>query len=343
MVDAPPAPPPCKDHPDVLAIARCAVCNRPLCDLCFRFRMNERPACARCAYETATRPQRRVSLAAAFLSFAWGGGFWLVQRKNLWSEAPFFVVLGAIVAPVIAYFIGASARDPARPTVENREPGEDEASEAAFAGGASPYRARARRVLLAASPRISGKATALVIGSCLLASAVLLPASVKLPRWIEAEIVLGLWWIIVGTALVVMLYRGFRLRDDYVYFMPWDRPAESKADGKAKKGSGGSRSGCGGVDGCSGVADAEGCAGVIVVALVFVVALGAAWVLVELAMPLCFFLMYWMLMRAIGHVSRDRHDCEGALGRSIAWGALWATIYVAPIAGLTWAIHALHR
>ena len=55
----------CKDHPEALAVARCSSCSRALCSTCFVFTMGERPACARCAYETATRPQRRFSLAAS--------------------------------------------------------------------------------------------------------------------------------------------------------------------------------------------------------------------------------------------------------------------------------------
>ena len=64
---------------------------------------------------------------------------------------------------------------------------------------------------------------------------------------------------------------------------------------------------------------------------------------VELALPLVFFLMYGLFMRAIGRVANDRHGCEGALARSAGWGLGWATLYVAPIAALTWALHLLRR
>ena len=53
-------------------------------------------------------------------------------------------------------------------------------------------------------------------------------------------------------------------------------------------------------------------------------AFGAAWVAVELAMPVVFLVMYWAFMRAIGRVANDWHDCEGSLGKSLGWGALWA-------------------
>jgi hypothetical protein len=338
----------CKDHPGVPALAQCVHCHRPLCDECYRFRLGDRPACARCGYEASTRPQRRVALGAAFVCFAWGGGFWLERRYGLWNTSPVLLVVAAALAPVIAYFIGASAGRDAGPALERREPGEDAPSDEAFQGRGSPYRAYARRAILAVSPRLSGKVTALVVGASLAATAVLLPAELKLPRWIEAELVLAAWWVIVAGTLVVLLYRGFRLRDDLVLFMLWDRPARSEPRGKARsKGAGfggmsGWGNGCSGLDGCSG-ADGEGCAAALAVAAAFAVAMAAAWVFVELAVPMAFFLTYWLFMRAIGRVANDRHECEGDLGKAIGWGAMWATIYVLPLAALTWVFHEVHR
>jgi hypothetical protein len=194
-----------------------------------------------------------------------------------------------------------------------------------------------RRALLAASPRVSGSATAAVVLASLAASAVLLPASLKLPRWVEAELVLGLWWVIVTATLAVLLYRGFRLRDDFVYFAPWNRPAAPA--GKAAASSGNSSITA---DGCVSV-DVEGCVIGIVVAVALAAAFGVAWIAVELVAPVTFLLMYWLFMRAIGRVANDHHGCEDDLVKSIGWGALWASAYVLPIAALTWIFHALHR
>ena len=332
----------CQDHPATPAAARCAACDRPICDACFRFRLGGRPACAPCAYEASTRPARRVSLAVAFLCVSAGGGLWLARRYDPQGEALDLLVVGGVTAIVIAIVLAASSRDSAKPALENRDPTDDPIDERALEGSASPYRARARRALLAASPRLSASATAVVVTASLAASAVLLPASLKLPRWIEAELVLAAWWVIVTATLAMLLHRGFRLRDDFVYFAPWNRPAApadrsaSKASSSGSGGSGGCADGCGSVDG-------DGCIAGIAVAIALAVAFGAAWVLVELVAPLTFFLTYWLFMRAIGRVANDRHGCEGDLSRSMGWGALWATAYVLPIAALTWALHALHR
>jgi hypothetical protein len=305
--------------------------------------MGERPACARCAYEAATRPQRRVSLAVFFVSFAGGIGFWLTRKYDLWPDQAGSLYFGGGVAVLVAGLIGASARDASRPDVVRREPEEtDTPMEGAFAGTGNPYRAGARRVMLAVSPRVSGKVTALVVVASLVAAAVLVPASLRLPRWIEAEMVLGIWWLVLAVTLVVLLYRGFRLKDDLVYFVPWDRPAapdKPGTEGPNRRGLG--SGGCVG-DGCSGV-DGEGAAVIVVVVIALVVALGAAWLMVEIAMPLLFFLMYTVLMRAIRRAASDRRGCEGDLVKALGSGALWATIYVLPIAALTWAVHALHR
>ena len=185
----------------------------------------------------------------------------------------------------------------------------------------------------------TARATAAVLLGSLAVTAVMLPAAARLPRWIETEIVLGAWWMIVAATLTILLYRGFRLRDDFVYFAPWDRPSEPAAAAPATKD--GSSSNLG-LDGCSGL-DAEGCAAAAVITVALAAAFGVAWVLVEFALPVVFLLMYGLFMRAIGRVANDRHGCEGDLAKTMRWGALWATLYVLPLALITALLHALRR
>src|SRR5262245_42731700 len=143
MYDAPMPPGAllCKNHETIPAIARCASCQTLLCDECYRFRMNTRAACARCAYEASTRPQRRLSLAVAFVCFSWGGAFWLAQRHDLWRESPVLLGLGAIAAPAIAYFIARSATGAGESNIENREPEGSDVQEADLEPGGGVYRA----------------------------------------------------------------------------------------------------------------------------------------------------------------------------------------------------------
>jgi multisubunit Na+/H+ antiporter MnhG subunit len=312
-----------------------------LCNECWRFRLDDAPACARCAFELATRPQRRISLGVAFVAAVLGGVFFGVRRYDLWHREPFGVVLAAIAAPLIGALIARSAHDAKGVRVENRDPDDQPTyEELPDDSAANPYRAGVRRVLQAAAPKVSGSVTALVVGLSLLASAVLLPFGLHLPRWIEAEVVLGTWWAVVATTLVVMLYRGFRLRDDYVYFLPWNRPTQGddpKGDSPKKSG------GFGWADGCSGGVDGEGALIVLAVGAALLLGFGAAWILVELALPLVFLLMYGLMMRAIRRASRDTRGCQGELVRSLGWGALWATIYLCPLALVTWLVHVVRR
>jgi hypothetical protein len=310
-----------------------------LCDECYRFRMNTRVACARCAYEASTRPSRRLSLAVTFVGVSVGGGLFAARRWDLWAEHSLALVFGGVSAAVVAALIARSGRADDEPEVERRDPAEAPLDDGALGDVRGAYRGRARHLLMAAAPKVSARATAAVLLGSLAVTAVLLPAAARLPRWIETEIVLGAWWLIVGATLSILLYRGFRLRDDFVYFAPWDRPSTPDEPRSMSKDE--SRTNLG-LDGCSGL-DVEGCAAAAVVTVALAAAFGVAWVLVEFALPVVFLLMYGLFMRAIGRVANDRHGCEGDLAKALRWGALWSTVYVLPLALITALLHALRR
>ena len=68
-----------------------------------------------------------------------------------------------------------------------------------------------------------------------------------------------------------------------------------------------------------------------------------AWLLVEVAIPVVLFLLYFAVRGMLIQVIKDRHDCRGHLARAVTWGALWATVYTAPLAGAVWFVHFVHR
>jgi hypothetical protein len=339
----------CKDHPQVSAVVVCASCRRFLCDACFRFRVANSPACARCAYEVVTRPKRRRSLAIAFALTTWGAILWAAWHFET-KDADLWIYVAIAIAGLAGGIIIAWPTFSEAMEVGRREDEEAPTEQVVIEGGGSPFRAHARRIVLAASPKVSGGATALIVGVSLAGAAVLLPFSLHLPRWIETELVLGAWWLIVTVTLVVLLYRGFRLKDDWVYFAPWDVPMpHSTADGSSAKSpkpkaSGGCDSGIGGCapdgcgDGCS-AADGEGILIVIALAVVAIALFGAMWIFVEFALPMFFLLMYTLIHRAIARVANDKNGCENELLRSIGYGALWATVYLTPLIAATWALH----
>src|SRR5579871_6372683 len=68
--------------------------------------------------------------------------------------------------------------------------------------------------------RVSGQVAALWLVICLLLTAVLIPMALKLPHWIEFEIVLGIWWIVWFSVLSWFLYQGFQVTDDHTFHQP---------------------------------------------------------------------------------------------------------------------------
>ena len=62
-------------------------------------------------------------------------------------------------------------------------------------------------------PRLSGKASAACLVAFFLATGLLIPGVVRLPLWIDFEIVLAIWWLGWLVVLAVLLYRGQRVTD----------------------------------------------------------------------------------------------------------------------------------
>jgi hypothetical protein len=169
------------------------------------------------------------------------------------------------------------------------------------------------------------------------AAAILFPKLMSLQPWVEAEVVLGVWWAVFATVLAVLLYRGYRLKDDYLFVEPWKR-----FGGKSSTSSSGARRGVeslSGCDGCGSGLDGEGVLVVVVAVVAVGVLLGGAWVVAELALPIVLFVGYATITRALTQVAHDRHGCEGELLKAGAWGALWSAIYLAPLALVVAGLH----
>jgi hypothetical protein len=63
--------------------------------------------------------------------------------------------------------------------------------------------------------RLSGKATAFGLVMAFLITAILIPAVLRLPTWIDYEIVLVVWWGIWMAVLTTLLHQGKRVADDH--------------------------------------------------------------------------------------------------------------------------------
>jgi hypothetical protein len=82
------------------------------------------------------------------------------------------------------------------------------------AGAHHPYRGAVRRAARRLSPPVSAPAAVAVVGGALVVLAAAVPGALRLPRWIELEVVLAGWWLVWTVALSALLYRGFRVAGD---------------------------------------------------------------------------------------------------------------------------------
>jgi hypothetical protein len=77
-----------------------------------------------------------------------------------------------------------------------------------------PYRGALRRAGRRVAPPISGPTAAVVVAGSLAAAAIAAPLVMAQPLWIEIEVVLAIWWVVLSVTLAVLLYRGARIARD---------------------------------------------------------------------------------------------------------------------------------
>lgn len=302
----------------------CAVCNLPLCDVCAAFEVGTKVTCARCATIAARRGRPRWDLAGAFV-LAGGGATWALYTSGL---AGAFAALVGLATLGIGGLLALPRGE--KQTVRPRLPA---STSAELEQGAGPY--RSSRIRRAPAELVSGRATALLLLGICAGTALALPFSMKLPRWIEWEAVFGIWALALCGTLTTLLYRGWRVADDhrFVIMARDEGPAAPPKDSL----------GWNWKEDAISVADPEGCLGALAVAVVMLLSFVAAWLFVELVFPLIFFAAYWLVMKAIARVANDRHGCEHDLPKALLWGALWTVTYLGPIAAVVALVHLVVR
>lgn len=176
-------------------------------------------------------------------------------------------------------------------------------------------------------PTVSGKWTVLWLLLCLILTAVLIPLVLKLPKWVKFEIVVGCWWVLWTIVLTKLLYMGEQLADDHKHRPPRDWFGLNRNE-----------SGPADFSGCGSGADAEGCA----VILGLILALILVWFLIEVAIPVVFLMLYFLVRGMLVRVVHDKPQCRGNFVLSAARGALWATVYTLPLGVLVYLVHLIH-
>jgi hypothetical protein len=182
---------------------------------------------------------------------------------------------------------------------------------------------RPRRLRL---PVVSGKWTVFWLLCCFLFTGALIPLVLRLPKWVDFEVVIAIWWFVWAMILTKLLYKGEQVSDDF------QRKTEARSWFNTQDHD---LTGC---DGCGHGADIEGCA----VILGLIAALVLVWFLVEIAIPVVFFMLYFLVRGMLARVVNDQWSCRGSFGRSAMRGVLWATIYTVPLAVTIWIVHFIY-
>lgn len=315
-----------------------------MCDRCFRFFITARPACVRCAHELATRRARRASLGVLVLLAGVYAGVLLV-RSAPHRALPFGIGAGIVlVSTLLGLFIAGTGRfRDASLRVEPREPGQLGSD----GTDGSVWLARMRRVVATVAPETSAQGTAWIVCVAVLLSALSFPMAFQLPMFVEVELVILVTYLLVAATLTRILYRGTVLEDDHVFIAPQspladvDPKAEARPSMLERYMPGGNTDPSGCEPACASGCEEGAFVGiVIIVAMVAVfLLLSLAWVVVEIALPLVFVLAYELVLAAVRHASRDKHDCRGKLAPSLLYGASYAALYLAPVAIATWLLH----
>jgi hypothetical protein len=196
----------------------------------------------------------------------------------------------------------------------------------------SAGRQRRRKLIKAIRlPHVSGKASAAWLVACFALTGALIPMAVRLPLWVDFEIVLAAWWVIWAGVLTRLLYVGQPVSDDHRFGQPrsWGAATETAKSASA-------------FDWFSWAEVPEGCAFVLVLLLLFSLLIFVAWFVVEIAVPLVAFLLYFLVRAMLATVLNHDHGCQGRVVRSAARAVLWATVYTAPLAGVVWLVHRVH-
>jgi hypothetical protein len=135
---------------------------------------------------------------------------------------------------------------------------------------------------------------------------------------VEAQVVMGVWWVVWFGVLTYLLYTGTLVDDELVDVSFSPGSVEDILETVPNPG-------------CA-PDPSDGCLAVIGI-LVGVVLLYLAFVLlIELVLPGIALILLVSVGGMLARVANDTHDCERKLGRSLTWAFVWSTTYVLPIA-----------
>ena len=175
-----------------------------------------------------------------------------------------------------------------------------------------------------ALPGVSGRMSALALVTLFVGSSIVVPIALHRVRWVEAEAVLAVWFIIWAVGLTWLGHSGRTVERDWGPYRPL---LNLSSDSGRWLGSD---------FGSSGGSDA-GCAALIV-GLLIVLALLLA---IDWGIPFVVIVLYQIVYMMLNRVGRRAHETKGNLALALGRGVFWAAIFTGPLALAVWAIHIL--
>lgn len=182
-------------------------------------------------------------------------------------------------------------------------------------------------------PGVSGRWSAALLLVLFVAVAVMLPLALHRSAWVEAEIIVGAWFLIWTAVLTWLGYTGRAVDQDWAPF---------RSPRRTRGATGGSWSS---VDFSLPSFDVgDGDAGLACLLITVVI----AWVVVLVLLvtftigyvvPLVAIGLYTLVRAMLNHVAARGHVTRGNLALSLARGAIWAAVYTAPLAIAIWLLH----
>lgn len=196
---------------------------------------------------------------------------------------------------------------------------------------ASPYRGAPPPEAITPVPhRASSRGTTIVVVACLAFTAAVVPFSLHRSRWVEIEMVLVAWWLVWAIVLSYVARRGAAFADDHTFAIANPFAYVSRWRG-GKSSSWSFDLG----DLVTGLGDIDGLVLLVVLPILLPIVFFSAWFVVELVVPMLFFVAYIGVVRALRHAASYR----GSPRRAVVGGVAWATAYVAPLAVVVWVCH----
>lgn len=261
----------------------------------------------------------RFALSVVFFALAgailFAGGvraFGSGAMEDLW---PLFAFLGLAVCVVtgwIATSRPALARSSLPPVPTSP------AASTAYRGDVPP----------AAIARTSARRTTAVLIASLAVTAAVVPFALHLPRWVEGEIVMVVWWLVWSLVLGIVAHRGEPVHDDHVGgSVTASLPVKPRWRWASAV--------------FEGASDPEGCVYALALVVLVGLALAGAWFVVELVAPAVFLVAYRGVVRALARVRLS--ETKGSVLRSALVGVTWATAYTAPLAAVVALAHLASR